>query len=534
MKSRGVAIGWIGFTAILLVASTPSAHADSWYRAESPNFRVYSNIDAAETRAYAEHLEAFKYLADLLLGNDPKDRGAASKFTIYLVDSRDHFKTVVPEIGLYVAGFYKTCVEGAQAFVLAPQWYGAQMDFGLRILLHEYSHHLMFSRMRRFYPSWYVEGFAEYLAGTRLQDGYYLLGVRHDDRAATLSAAKKWLDYDVMLDPTRFRAAVKNKRVGVFQFYAQSWMTAHYMLSDSARARALNVYFDRIARGEDGSQAFNAATGMTTSQLLTAVNSYRRKFSALQVKVPEMPEAPITVDRLPNDRGDYLVEAAALRACPKEKYGAKLARDLRALSAKRPGDFALRLELSRAELLFGDAKAARTELESLVAKDPASFDAHYLLGRSYYQDADGQSAEHIDNRAKASTQFLEAYKLDKGHAPNLYYLSISMDMDPDMNKGPSKSVVNAGTAAATLAPSVPEYALHAALVNLRAGDKNTAIRALQPFANNPHDLEYAAKVAALINELGETDDMSEAISKLRDLGLPPKEKEEKEKEEESG
>ncbi|MDF3021649.1 MAG: hypothetical protein K0Q92_2952, partial [Steroidobacteraceae bacterium] len=111
-----------------------------------------------------------------------------------------------------------------------------------------------------------------------------------------------------------------------------------------------------------------------------------------------------------------------------------------------------------------------------------------------------------------------------------YYLSVSMDMGLDEDDTPSKSVVNAGTAAATLAPSVPEYALHAALVNLRAGDKNTAIRVLQPFANNPHDLEYAAKVAALINDLGKTEDMSEALSKLEQLGLPPKEKE-KEKEE---
>jgi len=40
-------------------------------------------------------------------------------------------------------------------------------------------------------------------------------------------------------------------------------------------------------------------------------------------------------------------------------------------------------------------------------------------------------------------------------------------------------------------------------LNLRAGDKNTAIRVLRPFANNPHELEYAAQVADLINALSE-------------------------------
>jgi predicted Zn-dependent protease len=528
VKSRRTATGWRRLSAILLLGFTPYAHADTWFRAESPNFRIYSNIDAADTRAYLEQLEAFKYLADLLLGNNAKDRATVTRFTIYLVDSPDHFKKVVPDVSRYVAGFYKTCIEGAQAFVFAPQWYGAEMNHGLRILLHEYSHHLMYSRMRRFYPSWYVEGFAEYLGSTKMQNGYYLVGVRQDGRAEYLNSSTRWLDYDVMLDPKRFAAAVKKKQVNAFQYYAQSWITAHYMLSDSARAQALNAYFDRIARGEDGSEAFQAATGMTTSQLRNEINAYRRKYAALQVKVPQMPPSAITVDRLSNDKGDYLIEAAALRACPKKEYGAKLTERLRALRAKRPDDLDLRLELSRAELLFGDAKTARAELETLVTQNPSSFDAHYLLGRSYYQDADGKSAEHIDNRSKASTHFLEAYKLDKGHAPNLYYLSVSLDMGLDSDDTPSKSVVNAGTGAATLAPSVPEYALHAALVNLRAGDKNTAIRALQPFANNPHKLEYAAQVAALINELGETEALSDAITKLEKLGLPPKGKEEEE------
>ena len=99
-------------------------------------------------------------MAELILGTNPKDTVASAKFTIYLLDRSDHLKTVWPDARRYVAGFYTHCVENAQAFVHAPQWFGAQMDYGLQVLLHEYSHHLMFSRMRRMYPSWYVEGFA--------------------------------------------------------------------------------------------------------------------------------------------------------------------------------------------------------------------------------------------------------------------------------------------------------------------------------------------------------------------------------------
>ena len=379
----------------------------------------------------------------------------------------------------------------------------------------------MFSRQRRFYPSWYVEGFAEYLGTTRLEEGNFQLGVRNDWRITQLQS-ESWLDLGLMLDPKRFAAAAK-KGINASQFYAQSWLLAHYMLADSARTQAFNTYFDRIGRGEDGVDSFKSATGMTPAQLRTELVRYRRKYSALLVKVPDLPDTDITVTRLPKEQGDYLIEAATLQTCPKKAYGRKLTEQFRAMRKKRTLDVRLRVELSRAELLFGDPKAAKAELESLFASDAIAFDVAYLLGRIYYDEAkQGTEEQQLVLRNQASEQFLKAYALDKTNAPNLYFLSMSLD-----NEGaPSKAVVNAGTAAAVLAPSVAEYAVHAALVNLRNGNRATAIRVLQPFANNPHKLDYAAQVSALINAIRENEDITEMIARLEKLGVPPKEKEE--------
>jgi hypothetical protein len=524
---------WVGLFAGVLLALGQGARADTWTRAETRHFVVFSNIEAAETRQYLEQLEAFKYLAELILGTEPKDTAAGAKFTIYLLGRMDHLKTIRPEIGRYVAGFYLHCVENAQAFAFAPQWYGAESDFGLQILLHEYAHHLMYSRMRRFYPSWYVEGFADYLSTTKLEKGRYQVGVRHEGRAVQLQGSSRWLDFDVLLDPKRFSAAVKNREVNGFQFYAQSWLLTHFMLADSARIQAANSYFDRIGRGEDGAKSFEAAAGMTPDQLRAELGSYRRNFQALLVKVPELPDTAVTLTRLPKEQEDYLLEAAALQTCPKEAYGGKLVERFRALRAKRSGDVRFRVELSRAELLFGDPKAARAELEALARSDEAAFDVAYLLGRSYYLEAGQDTAEQLNMRNKASEQFLKAYALNKTHAPNLYFLSKSLDS----GGVPSKSVVNAGTAAAVLAPSVPEYAVHAGLINLRSGDRATAMRVLQPFANNPHKLDYAAQVSALIESIRANEDLAALITRLETLGLPPKESEkdkekDKDKEEE--
>jgi hypothetical protein len=501
---------WISLCAGVLLACGQGARADTWYRAETPHFNVYSNIDAAETRQHLEQLEAFKYLAGLLLGTGAKDTAASAKFTIYLFDNPDLLRTIRPGANRDIAGFYLRCVERSQAFVHAPQWFGAETDYGLRVLLHEYAHHLMFSRMRRFYPSWYVEGFADYLSVTRLREGGFQVGDSHDWRVPVLQG-DRWLDMEILLDPKRLTEAVKKGRVDPFKFYAQSWLLAHYMLADSARTQAFNGYFDRIGRGEDGVKSFEAATGMTPAQLRTTLNSYRRKYSALLVQVPNLPDANITLTRLPREEGNYLLEAAALQTCPDEKYGRKLTEKFRALHARLPDDVRLRIERSRAELLFGDPKVARTELEALARSDASSFDVAYLLGRSYLDEARDDTEEHIVLRNKAGEQFLKAYALDKLDAANLYFLSRSLDS----GGVPTKGVVNAATAAAVLAPSVSAYAINAAMINLRAGDRPTAMRVLQPFANHPHRLRFAAQVSALIDAIRANE---EAVSLIKKIG----------------
>jgi hypothetical protein len=199
---------------LLMLASAllgaSAARADSWLRAESSNFLIYSNVEASATRRYLEQLEAFKYLTERMMGADPSSPTASAKFTIYLLESQDDLKIVRPHLSKYAGGFYSYCVEGAQAYVFRPMSYGiGQPDQGITFVLHEYAHHLMFSRMRRFYPSWYVEGFAEYMSTVTLQRGSYIVGAANPLRVPQLTGEHSWLDYKVMLDPALFSEALK-------------------------------------------------------------------------------------------------------------------------------------------------------------------------------------------------------------------------------------------------------------------------------------------------------------------------------------
>jgi hypothetical protein len=494
------------------VSTLPQAQAATWLRAETSHFVIYSDIGESGTREYLEQLEAFKYLAELMLGTDTKSAISEAKFTIYLFDDQDLLKTVRPNFDRYIAGVYMHCVEGAEAFSYRPvQWALGQPDYGLMILLHEYAHHVMYSHMRRFYPAWYVEGFADYLSTVTLRRGVFTVGGNNKMRSDQLSSESGWMDFKLLLDPKVYLEAAQKGRLDVLQFYAQSWVLTHFMLSDSARAQAFNQYFDAISKGQDAIASFESATGIPLAKLAPVVRNHWRKLPGLRVTVPNLPDQAISISTLAKDQDDYIVEAATLQTCPDKEYGTQLTERLRAMSKDHANDPAFQIALARAEVLFGDPHEARAAVENLITSGHESFDALYVLGRSYYEEALKGGDEKEALMKQAMQQFAGAYRLNKLHPPTLYYLSRTL---PDDSSTPSKSVLNAATGAALLAPGVSDYAINAAVMNLRADDRQTAVRIMKPFASDPHNPVYAARVAAMIEAIEANKELAEVIAAL--------------------
>lgn len=500
----------LSISLFLAGAMTSSAHAKGWVRAESAHFVIYSELGEAKARTYIEQLEAFKYLAELMLGADPNSGASSSVFTIYLLSDPKTFQLIRPGIDKEFSGFYLNCAEGSVAYASRGiQWDPGAPDNGLVVLLHEYAHHLMFTRMQRFYPRWYVEGFAEYMDATTLDRGQYRVGGATPYRVAHLrNESARWLDYSVILDPVKL-AEADRRDLASAEFYAQSWLLAHYMLSDTERTRAFNAYFERVGRGENAVESFESEIGIRVNALPKVLRKHLGKLPALRVAVPNLPDTAVKVTQMPSSVDDYLLLAGAMQGCPSEEHGQTLLEELRKVRASHARDTNFRLELARAEFRFGDIDAARTELEALAQTGEANPELLYLLGRIYlnaYKDEtdEEQSAMLLD---KASTHFIAAYKLRKHHPQTLYFLAQALD---DGSK-PSKSVVNAANAAAVLAPAVFQYAFYAALINVRAGDRAMAIRVLQPFASNPHDTSNAARVVDMIDAIREDKSVGDIV-----------------------
>jgi hypothetical protein len=485
MKLSGKRLQVLGLTACLGV----SAHAaENWVRAESEHFVITSSTTEAKTVSYVQKLEAFRTLTNMLLGGTGGT--AQAKFQIYLLDDPEQMKVVRPNFADNVGGVYFHCSEGSSAYAKAPG-YGQQQD-NLTILFHEYAHHVTFQHARTYYPAWFIEGFAEYLSTAYPARGSISIGETSTMRSYTLGT-ENWIGFDKILDP-KFRVDGDKDADArtIWRFYAQSWLLAHYMLSDPARTKALYAYFTAVGGGGDPIASWESATGIKIDTLHRVLQRYSENMLFMNVPVADYPESSIRVTRLPKGSEHYVLKASLLTTCPTWEYGKTLLASIAAQKTALAGDPQYRLELAKAQLLFGELGEAETALTEIHAARPDDFAVNYLMGRvRFAQSERGEGAAKSERMDQARAFFIAAYRANKLDAPNLYYLARSFGNKPNY---PDANVLNAADSAHYLAPAVWDYAFFDFLVNLLANRRDKAAAALAPLGNDPHNPAQAARV----------------------------------------
>lgn len=474
------------------------AMAASWLLAESEHFTLYSSAQESVTRDYLKQLEAFRWLGLKVLGADDKNLRAQGRAEIQLMEGPRALHDLRPDLGENVAGVFYHCAEGTLMYATQARTLGPDgWDTSRLILQHEYAHHLMFQYATMAYPVWYVEGFAEYMGTAAYEDGAISLGGQHQNRLPTL-ATPPWMPFEDVLRWNR-GTTKEGSRFETERLYAQSWLLAHYMLSESKRTQALNAYFVRAGSGEDSVDAFESATGIKAAALLRTIDSYRRALPMVKIRSSEIPVPTIRLSRLSDEAANLALDSGLLRTCPKPEVGQEILARLRA-RARNTAQAAgpqLSLVLARAELMFGDAVAAVQLLDPMVSPEDASFEAHYLMGRALTRHAEKLSGDERQTALeRARTHLIKAYRLKKDEAPTLYFLALALGA-----KGVDQNVLNAARAARLLAPSVPEYALLEVRADLEVGDREQAIRALVPLATNAHSPERAARARQAIEAI---------------------------------
>lgn len=457
----------IGAWALTLGWAGPASA--EWHRAESERFIVYSEGRESELREYVRKLEIFDLILRQRLGV-ALDEVPPRKLPIYLVEGPRALASVFTTMGANVAGVYTPASE--DIFALAIR------DGDDDILLHEYTHHFMFQHSAVAYPSWLVEGFAEYFATTEIEGTRVEIGQANVGRAIMLDD-RVWIPLDQVL----------TKRLGEIRlpqlrdtYYPVAWVLTHWMMGDAVRTQQLQAYIDDVGAGGDPAEALKRTTGMTLDQIEHDLRFYIRGRIPARRYDFNLPAPQIAVTTLPPSADALLLLNQRLKVGVPDDQRAATAALVRDRAAPYPDDpFAL-LVLGHAELHFGDPEAGEAILTRLLELQPDNVEALQLMATRAMQRAE-ETADDPALLRRARGYLGRAFAADDANYRTFVLLGMTREGAADY---PNDNDVATWELANTLAPQLPAARLGLASALMRSGQAETAVRLLRPLANSPH------------------------------------------------
>lgn len=494
---------------IMLVAGP--VHAE-WRRAETAHFIVYGNVSERQIRLYAQRAERFDTLLRTYYPITVDHE--IPKLEIFLADGPRDMNLAAPGIGSSVAGYYTPNNGRIHAVV------NTDAISGDVVLFHEYAHHFMFQMQSNAYPSWFVEGFAEYYASAEIKPDTINFGSPHPGRMYALNqGANSWAR---MEDVLKWKYTASG-RYPAFFYYAQAWAMTHYFMSTPERIRMLGQYLAAVVQGQDSVEAMRAATGRTPEQLQNDVRMYMSgpvNILTPQIDIP-IPEVAIstlstaesalawldlrldgeTVIEEPEeeDGGTRKSEAQKAReARERAEERADLIRDSFAAAARYPDDPTAIRVAARAHRLSHDPAAALTTLEPLLSD--SSTDAAALR----------IAAMALLDQVRETTDAAEGTRLRRRASG---YLARAMDADPlefqnylglnDTRRGqpryPTDNDISTLEVAVALAPQSFDARLRLGEAYMARAMTGEVAQVLTPVANSPHRSSYTRRAREMIN-----------------------------------
>jgi len=481
-----------------------------WRRAETTHFIVYGDVSENTIRRYAQKVERFDALLRAYYPIEVDHE--IPKLEIFIAEGRRDMEEAYPGIGASVGGYYSPNSGRIHAVV------DTNAMSGDVVLFHEYAHHFMFQMRSNAYPSWFVEGFAEYYATADVRPDRIQFGRHHPGRINSLSGgANTWARMEDVLT-WRYTAS---GRYRASSYYAQAWAMTHYFMSTPERTRMLGEYLNAVIRGEESVAAMRAATGQTPDRLQTDVRLYASgpiNMLTPQIDIPE-PEVTVTslspaesdmawldlrLDRTPvkqappdDDGRTQKSEAQKAREAREEaEHRAELIRDAFAAAERHSGDRMAMLVKARAHRLSDDPEAAFTALEPLLTEGSTDADALRLAGMILLDLAENESGETAMGRRRAAMGYL-GRALDSDPMDFRVYLGLNRARDGQA-RYPTDNDISTLEVAVALAPQSFDARLRLGHAYMARSMNAEAVVVLLPVSNSPHRSSYTRRARAMI------------------------------------
>lgn len=474
--------------ALAFSVATP-ARAD-WQEVSSKHFVVYSDDAPRRVAEYATKLERFDKALRATRGTPDEAVSPLARITVFIVPTVGAVQKLYRGSG-EVAGFYIPRAARTVAFV--PRTSGEDDFSAMTILLHEYSHHFMFSNYGgAVYPAWLIEGFAEFNSTASFgRDGSVLFGSAANFRANGMLE-------DGIMPLTRLVTAspdtVRDPRQTAI-FYSRSWLLMHYMTMDSDRRVKLGAYFTALNAGTPPAEA--AAQLGDPRKLDGQLNAYvqrpyltgytvvaaRLAIEPVQVRALSPAEAAVMPARIASDRGVNAKTAPGV---------AELARRL---AAPYPNDPAAQNVLAEAEFDARRYAAAEQAADRALAADPKSI--HALIYKGLAREAAAVAAKATDTATWNTVRswYVKANRLDPEYA---YPLVLYYHAYDAARQEPTASARAGLLYAHDLAPFDVGLSMKTAAVLLGQNQPDKARPILKTVAYNPHAGRAATAAGALL------------------------------------
>ncbi len=483
-------LAWLVRAAAAVVVSmlllSPGVAQAKWLHAETTHFNIYGDDDEASLRRYARKLEIFDALLRSMHGL-PENGVAPRKLDIYLVRNQFGLHRVLPH-SEGIGGFYTAGEDDIFAISVSD----GKDD---NTVFHEYVHHFMMQYFPGAYPTWLVEGYAEYFMTTSINGIYINVGQHNEGRAGQLTW-DIWLPMTDVLGKGLADIAPDKRST----FYSEAWLLTHYMMSDPTRHQQFVAYMKLVGGGASPVDAMQQVTGMTPEALEAALRVYLRTgIKYTQYTRKGQPEPEIKVEAMPPSADDLLLENQQLKLEPDKDDQKALLATIRTAAARYPGDRLAELTLARAELTIGDKAAGEAILRKRIAANPTEVEALQLLAESLLRTGNDLGGDKQDEAYAEADQLLtRAYQADPGRYQVLYDLIRSHRRLPSY---PSDADIKLYIALHRLAPQVSSITVNTAQALMRRKYYKEARILLAPVANSPHGGAAAEAAKSLLKQL---------------------------------
>ncbi len=470
--------------ALLAQVLVPSVAQAKWLKAETPHFVIYSSSNEKDLRDTAARLERFDTLLKLKFGF--KDAETPIKLTIYYLPDENGVRALTKGWAKNAAGFFASRLEGSFAVAHRNR---ADSDFDLdggAVLLHEYGHYFMKRYASFAYPSWYVEGFAEFVSTTTIDPaGNWTMGKPANHRAISLLAMPK-----IPIEKLLFGNPSEMKEDEVAVFYGRSWLLTHMMLATPDYNTRLSAFFAAVAKGTDHRTAAAETLG-DLKQLDQALDRYLRKAMPFIVsKAPLVGEAAIAVTQL-DQANEQLLLLTLTRYST--KVVPELTGALRKLAEANSDRAEIWFQLAMAERWqgiqaeTGDRTASDARSEAAIDKALA-IDPRHARANVIKADILLRRLEAAGEKDPARWNAARAYLLTANQVAqdDPFVLTAWYDSFPMQRRRPSKTARDGLARAFALAPEVPELRARFALDLAEQGRFDDAIKVAQTLVFDPH------------------------------------------------